>query len=86
MNGWQGLIVCSDYYANRIQAVLPLGLLFIGLTQTGLGLWILPTIAAYFQVEGTRTENRRALADHLSFSHSSEEQNLGEIEIEIQIQ
>lgn len=37
---------------NRIPAVLPLGLLFIGLSQTGLGLWLLPSIVAYLQVKG----------------------------------
>lgn len=81
---WHSLIVCRGY-TNKIPAVLPLGLLFIELTQTGLGLWVLPTIAAYFQVERTRTENnRRASTDHLSVLRSSELQNLVEIEIQIQ--
>lgn len=49
----------------RIAAVLPLDLLFIRLTQTGLVLWIEPNIAAYFQVEGRTTENCGSWSDHL---------------------
>lgn len=46
-------------HTNRIPADLPLDRQFIGLSQTGLGYWLLPTIAAYLLMKEVGMEKKK---------------------------